>query len=178
METDAKGFFTEAVGFVLRNEGGFVNNPADPGDATNFGITLATLSAWRGVSASVKDVQALTAKDATTIYYARYWCPLSLSLLTKASCATAIFDAAVLFGPGASALCCQKALVRTNYTLQIDGHMGLQTITALNTVRPDMFLKAFTDCLLTRVASIIDSRPASTVFREGWDSRIKRYLDL
>lgn len=93
--------WTRARAFVARWEGGFVNNPADPGGATNMGITISTLKAWRaskGMPApTVEDVRNLTTAEADAIYHAWYWqasgadkLPWPLSLI--------VFDTAVLHG--------------------------------------------------------------------------------
>ena len=64
--------FPKCVDIVLAKEGGFSNDPNDPGGATNFGITQKTLSAWledRGQSAAaVDDVKKLTRDTACEIY--------------------------------------------------------------------------------------------------------------
>jgi len=52
--------FETCLPIILASEGDFVDDPADPGGATNLGITLATLCSWLGRSASVADVEALT----------------------------------------------------------------------------------------------------------------------
>jgi len=69
--------FARCLAFVLQWEGGFVNDPRDPGGATNMGVTRATLSRWRGRPVSVAEVQRLTRDEATKIYRARYWAPIS-----------------------------------------------------------------------------------------------------
>jgi len=58
---------------LFPHEGGYVDHPSDPGGATNMGITIATLSAWRGKPVSKKDVKELTHNEALSIYRARYW---------------------------------------------------------------------------------------------------------
>ena len=65
--------FPQAIAYVLASEGGFVNNPADPGGATNLGITIATLRAYRGRAVSVDDVRKLGKDEAGAIYRAHYW---------------------------------------------------------------------------------------------------------
>jgi lysozyme family protein len=62
--------------FVFREEGGFVNDPHDPGGATNMGITIATLSRWLGRRASVADVKALDPRMAEAIYQYDYASPI------------------------------------------------------------------------------------------------------
>ena len=38
---------TDSMPFVLRWEGGYVNHPADPGGATNKGVTQKVYDSWR-----------------------------------------------------------------------------------------------------------------------------------
>ncbi len=83
--------------YVLQREGGFVDDPVDPGGATNLGITIAVLKAWRGRAVSVSDIKNLTKAEAEKIYHARYWkaawcdaLPSGVDLL--------VFDAAVNSG--------------------------------------------------------------------------------
>ena len=49
--------------FILRWEGGFVNDPNDSGGATNKGVTIATFRKYKGESASVADLKAITDED-------------------------------------------------------------------------------------------------------------------
>jgi hypothetical protein len=60
---------------LLAREGGYVNHPADRGGPTHHGITLATLSRWRGRDATVEDVKDLTEYEAREIYRALYLQP-------------------------------------------------------------------------------------------------------
>lgn len=89
--------------FVARWEGGFVNNPADPGGATNMGITLNTLTAWRTArglpAATVDDVRNLTRSEADAIYHANYWQASGADKLPWPA-ALVVFDTAVLHGTG------------------------------------------------------------------------------
>ena len=69
---------SEIIGRLIIREGGFVNHPNDPGKATNMGITIKTLSNWRGKEVSEQDVRNLSHEEASQIYYQRYWKPLKL----------------------------------------------------------------------------------------------------
>ena len=68
--------FETCVDFTLRQEGGFSDDPRDPGGATNFGITQGVLCAWRHTKCSVADVRDLTETEAASIYGALYWNPV------------------------------------------------------------------------------------------------------
>src|SRR5262245_15160238 len=71
--TMAAGNFEACLKFVLQFEGGFVNNPADPGGPTNLGVTQTTLSAFLGRHATVDEVKALTPEKVAPIYRFRFW---------------------------------------------------------------------------------------------------------
>lgn len=65
--------FISVIAFSLVQEGGFVDDPRDPGGATNFGIVIAGLSDWRGHPCTVDDVRTMTKPEALAIYRAHYW---------------------------------------------------------------------------------------------------------
>ena len=83
------GDFQQSVAFVLQAEGGYVNNPADPGGATNFGISKRSYPAL--------DIAALTREQATAIYYRDYWLPSGAQDLPQ-PLALVHFDTAVNLG--------------------------------------------------------------------------------
>jgi len=117
--------FDTAIAFVLSVEGGYVDNPLDPGGATNMGITLRTLALWRGTAVTKAAVKALTVGEATAIYGAHYWnaahcayLPLGLDLL--------VFDGAVNLGPGRS-----SKMLQAVAGAEQDGSIGPLTLAAL-----------------------------------------------
>ncbi|MDR7036095.1 lysozyme family protein [Methylobacterium sp. BE186] len=65
--------FERALALVLQHEGGYVDHPADPGGATNLGITIGTLSGWLGRPATKAEVKALTRAAVAPIYRRNYW---------------------------------------------------------------------------------------------------------
>lgn len=163
-------FFDRAFATVLSNEGGFVNDPKDPGGATKFGITQETLADWRGVPVSADEVKALTSREASTIYLEKYWEPSACDKMTAYPTACAIFDASILFGLRAAAVCAQAAV-----GAKADGHLGPATVDALNAADPSNFLRAFRDVLYTRIDDIVANRPSSKKFEAGWRARVGRY---
>lgn len=62
----------ELLDDIIRREGGYVDDPADLGGATKYGITQATLSGYLGKPASKYDVKNLTEELAREIYRANY----------------------------------------------------------------------------------------------------------
>jgi len=95
--------FDLALAHVLRWEGGYSNDPADPGGATNKGITQITYDEWRmerGLPA--RSVREMTDDEMRAIYAERYWYPVAADWDKRSHPGVALylFDAAVQHGPG------------------------------------------------------------------------------
>ena len=175
-----RGYFDQAVAFTLKNEGGFVDDPADRGGATNFGITQRTLNAWRySKGLSLAGVEILVPATAQEIYFDLYWKPFSFSEISLIGPAIAIFDAGVLFGTGAGILGAQRALIATGYAgVTVDGTVGARTLEALNSTNPSFFLRVFVAQLALHIADVCAKRSQDVKFQRGWTDRVKRYLTL
>lgn len=94
----ARAGFARCLEITLRHEGGYADHPSDPGGATNFGITRATLAAWLDRPVSKEEVRALSRADVTAIYRALYWNAIAGDVL-PAGVDLAVFDHAVNSGP-------------------------------------------------------------------------------
>lgn len=121
--------FDACLDLVLKAEGGFVNHPADPGGATNLGITLRTLSEFREEEVTVEDVRALSRTEAREIYRARYWTPMRCAEL-PAGVDLMVFDFGVNAGPGRSVKLLQRSL-----GVAADGSIGPITLAAARACR-------------------------------------------
>src|SRR5215208_1126468 len=94
----AIGNFEACLQFTLQFEGGFVNDPDDPGGATNLGVTTDTLSDVLGRKATIDDVKKLTPRTVEPIYLQRYWTPVRGDELPF-GLDLAVFDFGVHSGP-------------------------------------------------------------------------------
>ena len=66
--------FAAALPFILRWEGGFVDDPDDRGGRTNKGVTQAVYQAWRADQGLPgQDVRQISDEEVASIYYERYW---------------------------------------------------------------------------------------------------------
>ena len=81
--------FDRAIKFVLKWEGGYSNNPADPGGETKFGISKKAYPAV--------DIKELTEEQARAIYRRDYWDKAGCELLDWPMCLV-VFDCAVNLG--------------------------------------------------------------------------------
>lgn len=65
--------YNYALQQVLKSEGGYTNDPQDPGGPTNFGITIADYRMYVNKNATATDVKNMHLADAQTIYRSKYW---------------------------------------------------------------------------------------------------------
>jgi len=168
--------FNRAFEYVIKNEGRFVNDPMDSGGPTKYGITIATLSAWRKHQVTPEDVQNLQREEAFAIYKAWYWIPSACDRITSLAVATALFDTGVLFGTGAAHLCAARALAGSSSTVAVFNPQSI--VDAINALEPKAFLQAFHTQLQRLISEIIAKRPKNAKFRQGWENRIDRFLTL
>ena len=90
--------FKKALNFVLKWEGGYVNNPHDKGGATNCGITQYTYTNWlKSFGLSFKDVKTITKDEVEQIYYKNYWLKAGCEKMSP-KFAVLAFDTAVNMG--------------------------------------------------------------------------------
>lgn len=90
--------FKQALKFVLKWEGGYVNNPNDNGGATNKGITQNTYNSWlKSQGKNTKDVRNITDSEVEQIYYKNYWLAAGCDKMNK-DFAILSFDTAVNMG--------------------------------------------------------------------------------
>ena len=121
-------YFDQAWERTGRAEGGYSNNPADPGGETMWGIT-ARVARARGYLGPMRDLPRDVARN---IAKSEYWDPLSLDAVAKVSppIALELFDTNFNFYAGAAAKFLQRSLNALNRDgrdwpdLAVDGHLG------------------------------------------------------
>ena len=156
------------LGFVFPEEGGFTDDPLDPGGATNLGITLNELSAWRHTAVTVQDVRDLTRDEAAAIYRANYWNVLLADQLPPGIDLVA-FDAGVNTGTPRAARFLQQIVGTT-----VDGHIGPQTLAATAAADAGDVIDRYTEARAAFYASL----PTFNHFGAGWLARTQRARTL
>jgi putative secretion activating protein len=161
--------FQKIVKYVLEVEGGYSNEKYDSGGKTTFGITEKEARAY-GYKG---DMRKLPKELAIEILKKDYYDKNRLSEVTHDGIALSIFDFA-LVGGGFGVRKAQEALNIINGTnLAVDGIMGEKTITALNKVDPEKFLKVYHDLQRQRFRNIVKKYPEKKKFLKGWlDNRM------
>lgn len=161
--------FQQALDHVLLMEGGYTDDPYDPGGPTNLGITLADLASYRGIAiteataAELKSaVKGLTPDAVAPIYLSRYWQPSCAAALPSAL-ALFHFDTAVNQGISAAARMLQQAL-----SVDVDGEIGPLTLAAAASCDLSITLDRYAELRRDRY------RALSTFWRfgKGWLARV------
>ena len=111
--------FLKAIDNVLIHEGGYVNDPKDPGGETNFGISKR--------SYPTLNIKTLSKDQAISIYYKDFWLPIHGDDMPP-FLAINVLDLAVNAGVKTAIKTLQNALGTTQ-----DGQMGSNTISLVKT---------------------------------------------
>jgi lysozyme family protein len=143
--------FNLAIPTVLRNEGGYVDDPNDAGGETNFGISKRT---YPNV-----DIKNLTVEEASAIYKRDFW---KFDGIDDQAVATKLFDSYVNMGRTAISLA-QGVVNATR-----DGVYGPSTEANINSTSPDGFLSMFRTVLTSHYHNIVLANPQDLKFLDGW----------
>ncbi|MFT3731014.1 MAG: TIGR02594 family protein [Hyphomicrobium sp.] len=169
------GIFAKTLAHVLEMEGGYTDDPYDPGGPTNRGITLQVYADFKGqtLDASSRDrliSELKSIPDATvaTIYRRRYFDPADCPAFT-APLALMHFDAAVNHGVGAAIRMLQQASGAT-----VDGEIGPETLSAIGTRNVSDLIESYADIRRARYRAL----PHFWRFGRGWLKRVDATLAL
>jgi len=162
--------FPLALAYVLHHEGGFVNDPRDPGGATNKGVTQAVYDKWRASHSLPRQSVALIAPvEVEAIYLNLYWLPLRSDDLPSGVdyCA---FDYAVNSGDHQAASEVEHAArdLQAAVAVQIDGDIGPITLSAIARCDP----KAVIEDICADRLVFLRHLKTFPIFGAGWTARV------
>jgi lysozyme family protein len=152
--------FQKSLAFVLKDEGGNDDDPADHGGRTSRGITQREYDAWRrGQNLLTRDVWTATSDEIATIYHDEYWAPECDDLPSGTD--YLLFDMKVNAGPHRAIVLLQRAL-----GIQDDGRYGPVTREAVAQANPTELIKNYTAKKRLFYQSLHQPR-----FLKGWLNR-------
>jgi lysozyme family protein len=175
------------IAALIDREGGYVNNKADLGGPTIWGVTEQVARAFGYTG----DMRAMSKAIATTIYRKRYWLAPRLDAvsLRYPALATELFDIAVNMGPAVAGTFLQRSLNVFNSEaslypdITVDGGIGTMTLSVLDSYRQrrgetggDILLEAVCSLRGARYIEISEARPANEAFTYGWFGRMVEML--
>ena len=174
---------------IVAREGGFVNDPDDPGGATNFGVTIGTmrrlgLDLTGDGQVSEADVRALSREQAVAIFLEHYYRRAGIAALPEVL-QPSVFDMYVNAGGNAVRIL-QRLLGEMGHDLAVDGVLGPQTIRAAQAAfaaAPDHLADAYGIARRSYYYALADRRPASRKYarrrdggKGGWILRAEEFI--
>jgi len=174
---------------IVEREGGYVNDPDDPGGATNFGVTIGTMQRLgldldHDGNVDVADVKALTRTQAEAIFIRHYFKRPRLHELPRVLQAS-VFDMYVNAGANAVKIL-QHLLGQMGHPLAADGVLGPRTLEAVRSAAraaPDHIADAYGIARRNYYYNLADRRPASRKYarrldgsKGGWILRAEEFI--
>ncbi len=150
--------FDQAFDRLIGHEGGYINHPADPGGATNFGISKRSYPG--------EDIEHLTLERAKAIYARDFWGPAGCDAVPDAL-RFDLFDMAVNAGVRSAVRALQAAAGETT-----DGIIGPRTLQAIGSMPAPRLIARFNGHRLEHMAGL----PTWPAFGRGWARRIASNL--
>jgi len=165
--------FERAQAIIKDFEGGYSDDAKDPGGATNFGITLATLKAWRNRPTNKSDVANLSYSEAKDIYFDRYWQALSCGSM-PGPLALVVYNVGIHAGVGTSSRYLQRSLCASGLTVEVDGGIGGETLGAVSKAAASgAVLSEIIDDMIDLYESKLRSHPDFEHFKKGFLQRVQ-----
>lgn len=143
---------------LIGHEGGYVDNPADPGGETKYGISRRSYPG--------EDIAGMTLERAKQIYLRDYWGPAGCDAVPDALRCD-LFDMAVHAGVRSAVRCLQRAA-----GADVDGILGPRTLLAAQSMPSARLLARFNGSRLAALTEL----PTWPAFGKGWSRRIAANL--
>lgn len=161
----SKENFGSSLAKVLVHEGGYVNDPADPGGATNKGVTQAVYDGWRrSHGEAVQSVRSISVDEIAGIYRLLYWDRMRGDDL-PAGVDYAAFDFAVNSGVSRAAKFLQAVAGAAD-----DGVIGRQTLDAVMRMGARQAITA----LCNKRLGFLRGLGIFWRFGKGWTTRVEQ----
>jgi lysozyme family protein len=147
---------------VIQHEGGYVNNPNDPGGRTNLGVTQEVWENWVGHLVSEEEMKALTKDMVKPLYLDLYWRRIKGDNLPSGA-DYCVFDATVNSGVRRASQWLQTAIGVTS-----DGAIGPQTLSVASMMVPSTIIINFSAQRL----KFLQGLSTWPTFGKGWERRV------
>lgn len=157
-----KSNFDQCFTLLLKSEGGYVNDPKDPGGMTNLGVTKRAWEAFVGHEVDEATMRGLTPEIVKPFYKAQYWDKTKCDDLPD-GVDYAVFDLCVNSGSGKAAKVLQECV-----GAKPDGAIGPATLAAVQAINPIDLSSQICDNRL----AFLQSLPGWANYGRGWGSRV------
>ncbi|OYQ36210.1 hypothetical protein CHU95_05315 [Niveispirillum lacus] len=171
--------FSQFLPIVLRNEGGWVDNPHDPGGATNKGITFYTFKKYAhllNMAPTLANLKKMTDEQAGRIYKVEYWDPIFGDEIQYQNLANIFCDFHVNAGYHAIEL-----FVKILNTLGNNYHPSRLTRRIMSSLNDHDSTEVYMEYKSGRISyyrELAQEHPVLRVFLKGWIARVNSFPDV
>lgn len=156
--------------FILKWEGGFVNDPDDLGGATNKGVTIGTYEAYcrkKGYpKPTIERLKNISSPEWTEILKTMYWDKWRADGIKNQSVANILVD--WVWASGSHGIKIPQKMLG----VKPDGIVGETTLNAVNALSPESLFESIKRERIDFIDRICAARPANNKFKKGWLNRI------
>lgn len=183
--------FTPAYKITHGNEGGYANVEGDAGGETYRGIARNFHPDWNGwpIIDQVKQEKGplpngYVIEDASLdnlvkdFYKQNFWDPILGDRIRNQNVANLLYDFGVNSGTGTAVTKLQMAINETGHNIAVDGVMGPQTLSALNSSNSAVIHDRLKQLREEYVRDLVNQDPTQAKFLDGWLARIDSFPDL
>lgn len=173
--------FENSINTILKHEGGYVNDPNDPGGATNYGVSLRTLKEYglefdidNDGDVDVDDIKKLPVDDAKEFYKKYFWDKNKYDLFLNQDIATKVFDMCVNMGAKRAHIILQKAANLCSMNpdgLIVDGNLGPKTFKYVNGLDKTRLMQFIREEARDFYLTLIEKNSKLSKFKNGWLKR-------
>lgn len=191
-QTNGKSNFEKYQSKVFDHEGGYVNDLADPGGATNKGIILSNFKAWAkkdlGIEPTLENLKKLTNEQAATLYKKHYWDKINGDAFKNGSVSFALYDWSITSGGAIKQF--EKVLSKLKKGIKADGVLSSEEMSLINEIDSKELFQTINNTRLDYYQTLIDNsvakykkkHPNATEkdllkhtllrFKKGWTTRV------
>lgn len=169
--------FNQAIKTTLAHEGGFVNDPTDPGGVTNWGVSLRFLKSAGDLDqdgmldgdidgdgdVDYNDIKNMTRDEAVEIYRLHFWDKYDYNQINDYTIAARVFDMCVNMGSRQAAKLIQRAV-----RVGDDGVLGPVSFNAINSADPAHLIGEIRLQHVLFYLTLIEQKPKFKKYRMGW----------
>ena len=157
--------FDKCVEYIIEDEGGYVDHPADPGGATKYGCTKKVWEEYVGHEVTKDDIKNLTKDDVKPIYKKRYWDAIHGDVIPE-GLSYCLFDTAINSGVGRA-----SRIIQEMVGVFPDGAIGNNTLFAVNQFKDiKLLINEYCDKRLTFLKTL----KTWDTFGKGWANRVEK----
>lgn len=157
--------FQKAFDNLIKEEGGYVNDPDDPGGETKYGVSKRSYPHL--------NINKLTLNDVSKIYRKDFYDVLRCDELPTDRVAQEVLEQGVNMGVKTVISFLQIVAKSVGSPIDVDGKIGPKTLGALKRIPEDVLLAALKSLAIAHYLELAHERPPMRKYLNGWIRRVQ-----